>query len=115
MVARILAVIALCLVPLSSLAARDIFVDNLGGDDRNNGGSHLSEGRFNGPCKSISKALLVVRPGDRIVLTAHPAEPYREMIAVQGGFASGYPENPVEILGNGAVLDGTISLTDAEW
>lgn len=107
----------LCLVVAiaTSARARDIFVDNLGGDDRNNGETLRAEGKSNGPCKTITKALRLVNSGDRINIIAHPGEPYRESIAVQGGFSSGREGAPVEIIGNGAVLDGTTSLIDAEW
>ena len=107
----------LCLVVViaTTALARDIFVDNLGGDDRNNGETLRAEGKSNGPCKTITKALRLVNSGDRINIIAHPGEPYRESIAVQGGFSSGREGAPVEIIGNGAVLDGTTSLIDAEW
>ena len=45
--------------------ARDIFVDNLGGDDRNNGETLRAQGKANGPCKTITKALRLVMSGDR--------------------------------------------------
>ena len=108
---------ALCLVfaTATTALARDIFVDNLGGDDRNNGETLRAQGKSNGPCKTITKALRLVKSGDRIIIMAHPDEPYRESIAVQGGFSSGREDAPVEIIGNGAVLDGTTSLIDAEW
>lgn len=112
---RIVSTFSLILFLFRSVSARDIFVDNLGGDDRNNGETLRSQGKSNGPCRTLTKALRLVRSGDRIVLAAHPDEPYREAIAVQGGFSSGYEGNPVEIVGNGAVLDGTFSLADAQW
>ncbi|MBC7852710.1 MAG: hypothetical protein IAF94_04665 [Pirellulaceae bacterium] len=99
----------------TSANGRDIFVDNLGGDDRNNGETLRAQGKSNGPCKTITKALRLVKSGDRINIIAHPGESYRESIAVQGGFSSGREGAPVQIIGNGAVLDGTTSLIDAEW
>lgn len=112
---RILGTVCLVFAAVAVAAGRDIFVDNAGGDDRNNGETLTAQGRSNGPTRTITKALRLVRPGDRIVIAAHPGEPYRESIAVQGGFCSGKDGAPVEIVGNGAELDGTMSLIDAEW
>ena len=112
---RIAVTTCLVFATLTTTSARDVHVDNLRGDDRNNGETLLSQGKSNGPCKTIDKALRHARSGDRIVLKANPEDPYRESIAVQGGFASGKTGAPVEIVGNGAVLDGTMSLIDAEW
>lgn len=115
MLLRILGTLCLFFATATCAIARDIFVDNLGGDDRNNGATLRPQGKSNGPCKTIGKALRLVMPGDRIILMSHPDEPYRESIAVQGGFCSGREGSPVEIIGNGAVLDGSVSLRDAEW
>lgn len=115
MLLRILGMLCLVFPIVTSASARDIFVDNLGGDDRNNGATLRPQGKSNGPCKTIGKALRLVMSGDRIILMAHPDEPYRETIAVQGGFCSGREGSPVEIIGNGAVLDGSVSLRDAAW
>ncbi len=100
---------------VTTALGRDIFVDNLGGDDRNNGETLRAQGKANGPTKTITKALRLVNSGDRIIIMAHEGEPYRESIAVQGGFCSGHEGAPCEIIGNGAVLEGTTSLRDAEW
>jgi len=112
---RTVCIVCLTVFLCRGASARDIFVDNVGGDDQNNGESPVSQGRSNGACRTLTKALRLVKSGDRIILAAHPEEPYREMVSVQGGFASGYEGNPVQILGNGAVLDGTVSLLQADW
>ena len=112
---RIFGTLCLVFVTATFAAAKDLFVDNMGGDDRNNGETLNAQGRSNGPCRTIAKAMRLVKSGDRIVIIAHPGEPYRESISVQGGFASGKEGAPVEIVGNGAVLDGSASLIDAEW
>ena len=104
----------LIIATVTAAFGRDIYVDNLGGDDRNNGETLRAQGKANGPCKSITKALRLVKSGDRIIIIAHPGEPYRESIAVQGGFVSGREGAPCEIIGNGAVLDGTTSLRNSE-
>lgn len=98
----------------TSLAARDIFVDNVHGDDRKGGQSPDSQGVVGGPCRSIAKALRIAKAGDRIVLANHGV-PYRECISVQAGSHSGDANFPFQIQGNGATLDGTMSLADAQW
>jgi hypothetical protein len=115
MVHRILCTFCLIFATATTAPARDIFVDNLGGDDRNTGETLQSQGKSNGPCRTIGKALRLMKSGDRIILFAHPDEPYRESLAVQGGFCSGMEGAAAEIVGNGAVLDGTTSLIDATW
>ncbi len=112
---RIFGTLCLVFAIATSASARDLYVDNLGGDDRNNGETLRAQGKSNGPTKTITKALRLAKSGDRIIIMAHPDEPYRESIAVQGGSSSGKQDVAVEIVGNGAVLDGTTSLIDAEW
>ncbi len=94
--------------------ALDIFVDNVGGDDRKGGQAPDSQGEVGGPCRSIAKALRIARPGDRIVLANHGI-PYRECLSIQGANHSGSASYPFQIQGNGATLDGTMSLADAQW
>jgi len=96
------------------VVGRDIFVDNLGGDDRRNGRSKTSQGSASGPCRTIAKALRIAEAGDKISLV-NTGEPYRESISVQAGRHSGIGDYAFEIIGNGAVLDGTVSLADAQW
>jgi hypothetical protein len=108
------ACLVMVIAPLSATLARDIFVDNRLGDDRRTGGAPESTGEVVGPCRSIAKALRVARPGDRIVL-ASTGEPYREAISIQGPRHSGSDRFPLVILGNGATLDGSIPLAEAEW
>lgn len=95
--------------------ARDIYVDNLGGDDRSTGRSLDSTGMGTGPVRTIAKALRLCMPGDSIVLAAHPEEPYRETITLSGRYHSGTSESPVRIVGNGAVLDGLAPVVSAPW
>lgn len=99
----------------SLCAAANIYVDNLTGDDRRNGLEPKSFGVGNGPVRTITKALRLANKGDRIVLTNNPGNPYRESIAISGGFHSSIANFPFEIIGNGATLDGSLSLAEAEW
>ena len=99
----------------SASLGRDIFVDNRNGDDRRDGRTPTSEGAASGPVRTIEKAVrLCAGSGDRIVLI-NSGEPYREQVAVQGPRCSGTPERPFEIVGNGCVLDGRVSLVGAPW
>ena len=104
-----------CFFLVSSAAlARDIYVDNLLGDDRRQGTSAIPTGETGGPCRSISKALRIAQPGDHIIV-AKTGQPYRESITVQGPRHSGDERYPLVIIGNGATLDGTMLLDDAVW
>jgi hypothetical protein len=109
--------LALCVLLLLSTvaAAADIFVDNVTGDDRRTGGDLKSDGVGNGPVRTITKALRLANKGDRIILANHEGQPYRESIAISGGFHSGMPDFPFTLIGNGATLDGSLSLIEAEW
>src|SRR5215203_4140509 len=98
----------------TSASARDIFVNNLLGDDRRGGTMAEVGGENVGPCRSIAKALRIATPGDRIMV-ANTGQPYREGISVQGPWHSGLDRFPTVISGNGATLDGTMSLADASW
>ncbi|QDU93322.1 right-handed parallel beta-helix repeat-containing protein [Lignipirellula cremea] len=94
--------------------ARNIYVNNVGGDDRNNGYAEATNSQGGGPCRTIAKALRSAINGDVIVL-AKTSEPYRESITLQGGRHSGTVNNPFIILGNGAVLDGSAPIPDSDW
>lgn len=94
--------------------ARDIYVDNRNGDDRNDG-SQPSIGSVGvGPCRTVTRALKHAQKGDRIIL-ADTGEPYRESITLQGGRHSGSADIPFVIVGNGATLDGTSAVDASAW
>jgi hypothetical protein len=93
--------------------ARDLFVDNIGGDDRANGHEPRSTTEA-GPVKTITRALSLAEPGDRIHL-AKNAIPYRESISLSGGDHSGFVVSPFTIVGNGATLDGSLPVPAREW
>ena len=85
--------------------ARDIFVDNVAGDDRATGHQLRPSPDATGPIRTISKALHRAQSGDTIVLANTP-RPYRESISLVGSCHSGTAQEPFTIRGNGAVLDG---------
>jgi hypothetical protein len=110
-----LSLVVLGLAMASEGLAIDLFVDNLAGDDRNNGQGAAVVSRGNGPVRTIDKALRLARAGDRIILNPNSGEPYRECITLQGGAHSGFGDIVLEIVGNGAVMDGSLSLAEADW
>lgn len=107
------AILVLCLMISGAAAARDIFVNNQTGDDRRGGTLPEAQGVL-GPCRTIGKALRIAGHGDHIVI-ANTGEPYREGITLQGGRHSGSDVFPFTIVGNGATLDGSVTLAFAAW
>ena len=110
-----LSVLALACVGTANLAkATDFYVDNMIGDDRNNGLSPESEGTRIGPMRTIGRALKAAKAGDAIVL-AKTEQPYRECITLQGARHSSDGLLPFRIIGNEAVLDGTVPVDENAW
>jgi hypothetical protein len=98
----------------TSAGARDIYVDNVGGDDRFTGAAPATRGARIGPCRTIAHALELATKNDRIVLAA-TGVPYRESITLQAGRHSGFPNRPFEILGGGATLHGAAPVPRGVW
>jgi hypothetical protein len=94
--------------------AKDIFVDNQGGNDLYTGLQLESPTPGQGPVRTIARALRVAAPGDRIVLQKTD-QPYRESITITGTRCSGIKERPFVLLGNGAILDGSAPVPTSEW
>jgi hypothetical protein len=94
-------------------AARDLFVNNVVGQDTNRG-SRAVQRSGDGPVRTLDQALRLVRRGDRIVI-ANTGEPYREMISICDVGQRGYSDLPLVIQGNGATLDGTVVAADGAW
>lgn len=102
----------LCCVPAG---ARDLFVNNVAGNDLMSGRTPVQQDRENGPVQTIAKALRLAQPGDRIIL-ADTGEPYRESITVQGGRHSGFEAlAPFVIEGSGATIDGLVPIPEEGW
>jgi len=99
---------------LTETFARDIYVNNLSGDDRWNGRTAMPAERRTGPVQSIGAALRLARPYDRIVV-ANTGRAYRESISLVGLVNSGNALAPFVIEGNGAVLDGSIPVRVDAW
>ncbi len=107
--------VALVLVAMlgAPAAARDIFVSNTGGNDANSGRQPKNIAR-DGPVQTIAKALRLAVGGDRILL-APSGEPYRESVGINGLRLSGTARQPLVIVGNGAVLDGSAPVPVGMW
>jgi hypothetical protein len=101
----------LCAAPAWS---KDYYVNNVVGNDRNDGESPQFQGGRTGPFRTIERALEVTTGGDRVILEK-TAEPYRESITLQAARHSGIPTVPFEIIGNGAVLDGSMPVPLEAW
>jgi hypothetical protein len=97
----------------ATLAARDVYVDNVAGEDLFLGRTAKSEG-FDGPVRTIARALKLAAPHDRIVL-ANTGVPYRESVSLSGGRHSGSRLEPFLLEGNGAVLDGSAPIDPQVW
>jgi hypothetical protein len=108
--------LAICLLLLAAGAsnARDIFVDNVAGDDRRDGSTQELSGRAGGPVRSLRRALELAQASDRIVMT-DTGEPYRESVTLQAGRHTGIPARPFTIVGNGATLDGSAPIPPDAW
>lgn len=97
----------------SGLAA-DIYVNNVSGDDRLNGSVPTTRTQGSGPLRTIATALKIAQKGDRVILE-NTGEPYRESITLQGARNSGYETRPFELVGNGAIIDGSVPVPSRAW
>ncbi|MBN1910269.1 MAG: hypothetical protein JW818_11060 [Pirellulales bacterium] len=94
--------------------ARDIYVDNLQGDDSAKGIQPRTTLSDDGPVRTLAKALRLADGSDRIVLIP-TGQPYRESVGLVGNHHSGSKNRPFTIYGAGAVLDGTAPVPDKAW
>jgi hypothetical protein len=106
--------LTIVLAVTSTATARNLYVNNLTGNDLNFGTSDQPAGNNIGPVRTIGKALRLARKGDRIVI-ANTGEPYRESVTLQAGNNSGWPDAPFHLEGNGATLDGSAAVPDHAW
>lgn len=103
------------LLLVQSATAADLYVDNeMGDDDRDGRTRAISAALRGGPLRSITRALEIANPGDRIVLTNNRT-PYRESVTVFGGANGVGPDGPFTIEGNGATLNGSLPVPPKAW
>lgn len=94
--------------------AKQLYVDNIGGSDNQNGLAPNGNGGKSGPVRTISRALRLAGKGDTIHV-ANTGDPYRESISVQGGNNSGLVGKSFTIIGDGVVLDGRTEVPKDDW
>lgn len=94
--------------------AREIHVDNQNGNDANDGLTAESQTVLTGPVQSLRQALRLCRRGDTIILQ-NTGWPYTESLTLAGGHHSGFPNQPLTIVGNGAVLSGVAPVPTEGW
>ncbi len=104
----------LAIVACAPAAGRDFYVNNLAGDDRFSGDSPASAAGIEGPLRTIAKATRKAGPGDRIVLAA-TATPYHESVSLVGLKHSASELGPLSLVGNGAILDGSLPVPSLAW
>jgi len=93
---------------------RDIYVNNVAGDDRANGRESEPGHGMSGPVRTLAKALRICGKADRIVL-ANAGQPYHESLSLSAGKHWGFPSQPFTIVGNGTILDGTRPVNPRAW
>ena len=113
---RLLPLLALasCLVLAETTSARDLYVNNIAGNDLHDGHAPLADTQDHGPLRTIGRAMKLAHKGDHVII-ANTGTPYRESVTVQGGRNSGFATRPFVIQGNGAVLDGTEEISRDIW
>ncbi len=104
----------LALIIVVSASAREIFVDNVAGNDLFSGKQPYNTPEQTGPVRTLAKALGLALYGDTIVL-ANRGMPYRESVSLVGGRHSGSLRQPFTIRGNGAILDGSRPIDPNAW
>ncbi|MHB8902690.1 MAG: hypothetical protein ACYC6Y_28355, partial [Thermoguttaceae bacterium] len=95
-------------------SARDLYVNNVAGNDRYLATQRQPMSEQLGPVKTIGRALEIAIAGDRIVL-ANTGVAYRESLTLFGSRHSGTEDRPFTILGNGAVLEGADEVHVDGW
>lgn len=105
---------AIWILPVAECLARNVYVDNVGGDDGATGEYPQSTPERSGPVQTLDKALRIAARGDRIVLKKND-QPYREPISLSSGRHGGFPSLPFTIVGNGAIIDGTAPVPERLW
>jgi hypothetical protein len=98
----------------SSVIAREIYVNNVAGDDRFNGTHPTNTDDAAGPLRTLGMALRIAASGDKIILAKND-EPYRESVTLWSSRNSGDVVQPFMIQGNGAVFDGSAPVPAEAW
>jgi len=110
----LLVLASILLLPAQTSSARELFVNNVAGDDLHDGRAAQPDSQDHGPVRTIGRALTLARKADRIII-ANTGTPYQESVTLQGSRNSGFGNRPLIIEGNGAVLDGTRPIPRDVW
>jgi hypothetical protein len=94
--------------------ARDLYVNNESGNDLYDGWEPTVGVGKRGPFRTIGQALRRAQAGDRIHIQ-NTGIPYRESITLQADRHSGADQEPFMIIGNRAVLDGSMAIAPEVW
>lgn len=105
--------IGLFVLSCSPAFARDLYVNNVSGEDRMDGTTEVATSASTGPVRTLRMALRLANKYDRIIV-ANTGEPYRESVTLAGRH-SGIPGALFTIVGNGAVLDGSAPIPENAW
>jgi hypothetical protein len=94
--------------------AQELYVNNDTGNDGYDGKSATPMLANRGPFRTIGRALRRASAGDRIHIE-NTGIPYRESLTLQANRHSGVEGNPFVILGNRAILDGSMPIPPESW
>lgn len=94
--------------------ARDLFVNNVAGDDRRDALQQEAQPNGDGPVRTIGRGLALAEAGDRVVLV-NTGQPYHESLTLEGHRHCGFSDRPFSLVGNGAVLDGSQPVPADGW
>ncbi len=101
-------------IAASTALSRDIFVNNVAGDDHFSAEQAQDPLGLAGPVRTLAKALQMAKGSD-VVILANTGVPYRESISLVGSRHGGTAEQPFVIRGGGAVLDGSETMPADAW
>ena len=106
--------LCLTLFFVSTADAKNLYVNNVGGSDSQDGRAANGSGCKSGPVRTISRAIQIAAKGDTIHV-AKTTDPYQESISLQGGRNSGLVGKSFRIIGDGVVLDGRTEVPNDDW
>jgi len=97
-----------------TVSAKEIYVDNLIGQDSFDGRFSKPFDGGSGPVRTLHRAMKLAGYADQIVLT-RPGAVYYDSLALTGRRNSGTVQNPFTIIGNGAILSGLRAVPPEGW
>jgi len=113
LIVAVAVIMTLCAAASPALA-RQIYVNNQSGDDQFNGRQAQPTPGGEGPFRTIGAALEVAGPSDEVYI-ANTGVPYHESITLGGKNRSGIEGFPFRLIGDGAVLDGSVPVPEEAW